>query len=167
MIYEGHTGRVNSILYDEATKRIFSASDDASIIAWNYETGEKNGVIEGHDDRVLSLSRVTDAVIASGSSDGTIRLWNTNTFSCIKIMYTDSVVFSITTTPDGRHLIAGLGDCHVDVLSVATGRCLHTLTHHIGLVYKVAISPDGRFIASCGTDGTFHLISVSPPFSRD
>jgi WD40 repeat protein len=167
MIYEGHTGRVNSILYDEAAKRIFSASDDASIIAWNYETGEKIGVIEGHDDRVLSLSRVTDTAIASGSSDGTIRLWNTKTFSCIKIMYTGGVVCSITTTPDRQHLIAGLGDCRVDVSSVATGMCLHTLTHHTDIVCKVAISPDGRFIASCGTDNTFHLISVSPPFSRE
>jgi WD40 repeat protein len=167
MIYEGHTGRVTSILYDEATNRIFSASEDASIIAWNGETGEKIGVIEGHDSRVLSLSRVTDTVIASGSCDGTIRLWNTTTFSCIKIMDMGNVVFSITTTPDRQHLIAGLGDCRVDVMSVATGMCLYTLSHHTDLVYKVAISPDGRFVASCGKDDIFHLISVSPPFSRN
>ena len=34
MIYVGHTGWVYSILYDEATKRIFSGSDDKTIIVW-------------------------------------------------------------------------------------------------------------------------------------
>jgi hypothetical protein len=30
---------------------------------------------------------------------------------------------------------------------------------------KVAVSPDGRFIASGGLDDMFHLLSVTPPFS--
>lgn len=164
-VYRGHTGWVTSILYDEATKRIFSASGDKTVIVWNDETGEKIGVMGGHTDRVLSLSRVTDTTIASGACDGTVRVWDMATFSCINTMYTGSFVFSITTTPDRQHLIVGLGDCHVDVVSVETGKCLYTLTHHTSLVHKVAISPSGRLIASCGLNGIFHLTSVFPPFS--
>jgi WD40 repeat protein len=162
-VYQGHTGWVYSILCDEATKRIFSASDDKTIIVWNSETGEKIGVMEGHRGWVRSLARVNSATIASGSNDGSIKLWNMATLTCIKSLSNGSTVRSVVATPDGQYLISGSYDNQVKVWSVASGQCLHTLSHHNGCVHKVAISSDGRFIAS--GDGTFHLVSVSPPFS--
>jgi len=164
-IYEGHTDWVQSILYDEATKRIFSASDDETIIVWNGETGEKIGVMEGHDWWVGSLAQVNSTTIASGSSDGTIKLWDMTTLVCIKTIVNGNPVNSVAATPDGQYLISGSDDGKVKVWSVATGQCLHTLSHHSIWVLKVAVSPDGRFIASVGIDNMFHLFSVSPPFS--
>jgi WD40 repeat protein len=164
-VYKGHTDWVASILYDEATKRIFSASFDMTIIVWNGETGEKIGVIEGHRDWVRSLARVNSTTIASGSGDGTIKLWNMATLACIKTISNDSHVRSVVATPDGQYLISGSDDGNVKVWSVATSQCLHTLSHHSHWALKVAVSPDGRFIASGGIDNMFHLFSVSPPFS--
>jgi WD40 repeat protein len=161
-VYEEHTGWVNSILYDEATKRIFSASGDKTIIAWNSETGEKIGVMEGHGRWVGSLARLNSTTIASGAWDGTIMLWDMTTLTCIKTISNGRPMRSVVATPDGQFLISGSDD-NVEVWSVASGQCLHTRSHHNGWVHKVAISPDGRFIAS--GDGTFHLVSVSPPFS--
>ena len=165
MIYEGHTGWVNSILYDEATNRIFSASDDDTIIVLNGETGERIGVMEGHGNWVRSLAQVNSTTIASGSSDGTIKLLDTTTLVCIKTIVNGNPVNSVAATPDGQYLISGSDDGKVKVWSVATGQCLHTLSHHSIWVLKVAVSPDGRFIASVGIDNMFHLFSVSPPFS--
>jgi len=164
-IYEGHTGCVVSILYDEATKRIFSASEDKTIIVWNSETGEIVGVMEGHRAWVNSLTRVNSTTIASGSNDGSIKLWDTATLACTKTISNGSPVNSIAATRDGQHLISGSDDNKVKVRSVATGRCLHTLSQTTNGVYKVAVSPDGRFIASAGFDNMFRLFSVSPPFS--
>jgi WD40 repeat protein len=164
-IYEGHTGWVFSILYDEATKQIFSASSDKTIIVWNSETGEKIGVMEGHRDWVGSLTRVNSTTIASGSYDDTIKLWSMATLACIKTISNGSNASSVTVTPDGQHLISGSSDYKVNVWSVATGQCLHTLSHPTYLVSKAVVSPDGRFIATCGFDNKFHLFGVSPSFS--
>jgi WD40 repeat protein len=174
MIYEG-TGWVYSILYDEATKRIFSASSDKTIIVWNGDTGEKVGVIEGHRRLVRSLVRVNATTIASGSASGmpssesddeTIKLWDIATLVCIKTMRVGGYPCSVAATSDGQYLISGSLDRKVEVWSIATGQCLHALSHHSGSVYKVAVSPDGRFIASSGkNDHMVHLFSVSPPFS--
>jgi len=162
-IYEGHTEWVLSILYDEATKRIFSASGD-DIIIWNSETGDKIGVMYGHCDFVNSLAQANGTTIASVSDDGTIKLWNTATLACIKTILNDSAMYSVSATPDGQFLITGSSDNKVNVWSVATGQCVHTLSRHKDWVYRVAVSPDGRFIASSGGDCIF-LFSVSPPFA--
>jgi WD40 repeat protein len=163
-IYEGHTGYFRSILYDEATKRIFAPSHDTTIIVWNGETGEKIRVMEGHRDWVGSLVRVNSTTIASGSGDGTIKLWNMTTLTCIKTIANERAVWSLAATPDGQYLISGSDDNKVRVRSVTTGQCMHTLAHHQDCVAKVAISPDGRFIASNGYDNSFHLLGVTPPF---
>ena len=163
-VYRGHTDWVSSVLYDETTKRIFSASDDATIIVWNGETGEKIGVMEGHGHWVRSLTRVNSTTIASGSVDGTIKLWGMATLACIKTMSIGKGVHSVAVTPDGQYLISGTDDSKVKVRSVATGQCLHNLACHNGRVCKVAVSPDGRFIASSGYDNKVYLHSVSPPF---
>jgi len=164
-IYEGHTDWVQSILYDEATKRIFSASDDETIIVWNGETGERIAVLEGHGDRVWSLARVNSTTIASGSDDGTIKLWDMATLVCIETISNGRRVYSVAATPDGQYLISGSSERELKVWSVATGQCLYTLSHRDFWALKVAVSPDGRFIASCECGYNFHLLSVSPPFS--
>jgi WD40 repeat protein len=164
-IYQGHTDRVFSILYDKPTKRIFSASDDMMIIVWNGDTGERFGVMEEHRDYVKSLAQVNSTTIASGSDDGTIKLWDMTTLACIKTIANGSTVRSLVATPDGQYLISGSGDNKVNVWSVATGQCVHTLSHHTSYVLKVAVSPDGRFIASGGHDGMVHLFSASTPLS--
>jgi WD40 repeat protein len=164
-VYRGHTDWVDSILYDEATKRIFSASHDQTIIVWSSDTGEKVGVMEGHRRWVRSLTRMNSTTIASGSNGGTIKLWDMATLTCIKTILNGSTVYSVAATPDGQYVISGSDDGKVKVWSVATGQCLHTLAHHHDCVHKVAISPDGRFIAWHGYDDMVHLHSVSPPFA--
>ena len=165
MIYEGHTEWVLSILYDEATKRIFSASADMTIIVWNSETGEKIRVMEGHCNWVRSLTRVNSTTIASGSCDRTIKIWDMTTLICIKTISNGSMVQSVAATSDGQYVISGSHDTNVRVWSVATGQCLHTLSYHTCVVARVAVSPCGRFIASNGATGRLFLTRISPSFS--
>jgi WD40 repeat protein len=165
--YGWHDAWVYAILYDEATDRIFSSlRRDKAIVVWNSDTGEKVGEMKGHDGGAESLAWVNGTTIAScsGFYDGTIKLWNTATLTCIKTISALDVRY-VVATPDGQHLITGRDGDKVKVWSVATGQCLHTLSHHTKCVRIVAVSPDGRFIASSGYDRMLYLFKVSPPFS--
>lgn len=161
-VYEWHRGHVYSILYDESTNRIFSASYDRTIVVWNGETGEKIGVMEGHCAGVRSLARVNSATIASSDDDGAVKMWSMATLACIETFSVGGYVNSVAATPDRQYLIYGSGE--TESRSVLTGQRVHTLSHHRHWVLKVAVSPDGRFLATGGLDCMFHLFGISPPF---
>jgi WD40 repeat protein len=161
----GHTGDVRSILYEEKSKRIFSASNDKSIICWDYVTYKKVGVVNGHKNAVVSLSWVNATTIVSGSWDRTIKVWDITSGTCLKTLSENTeYVNSVAVTPDGDHIISESDGKAVKITSISTGVCIHTLSHHSFGVRKVAISPNGRFIGSGGLDHMFFLHEVSPPF---
>jgi WD40 repeat protein len=57
---------------------------------------------------------------------------------------------------DWRHneLIRSIASGSVRVWDTATGALQLTLRGHIGLIYNVSFSPDGRWLASYAADGT-------------
>jgi WD40 repeat protein len=54
--------------------RIASASDDGSIMIWNYQTGEQIFVLAGHTRPITCLLLLDLHTLISGSSDRTIRI---------------------------------------------------------------------------------------------
>jgi len=61
-------------------------------------------------------------------------------------------VYSASFFPDGGRVVTSGDDGRVRVWNVRTGRLLHEIEGPGGTVSDVAVSPDGRLIASC-TDG--------------
>jgi hypothetical protein len=56
-------------------------------------------------------------------------------------------------SPDGKTLVSAGFDGHVRVWDLATKKQLHALKADAGTVYGVAVSSDGKLIASAGRDG--------------
>ena len=59
----------------------------------------------------------------------------------------------MTCTPDGRRIIASDTDLVIHVFDVATGKDQGTLTGHTGWPSELAVSPDGRRLASASGAG--------------
>jgi WD40 repeat protein len=133
--------------------------------------------LTGHTDAVSSVAFSPDGkLLASGSWDKTIKLWDVASGSLVRTLSGHtSGVRSVAFSPDGRLLASGscrerIGTgiivCIKGELNlrweVASGRfVVFSLAAHTGWVTSVAFSPDGRLLASGSFDETIKLWDVT------
>ncbi|MEM9090845.1 MAG: NB-ARC domain-containing protein [Cyanobacteria bacterium P01_F01_bin.53] len=101
------------------------------------------------------------ALMASGSHDQTIKLWNIGTGQCLKTLrghtnWVQVVVFS----PCGSYLASGSYDKTIRLWDVHSGNCLQTLSGHGGRILWVTFTPDGQQLVSASEDKTVRVWDV-------
>jgi WD40 repeat protein/serine/threonine protein kinase len=114
---------------------------------------------EGHTNSVKSVCLSGDGRLAlSGSSDQTVRLWETETGRCLRTFqgHTDTVT-SVSLSGDSRWALSGSGDKTMRLWEVATGTSLRTFEGHTNSVHSVSLSGDGRLALSGGINQTVRL----------
>ncbi|GMU81628.1 MAG: hypothetical protein AMXMBFR47_14990 [Planctomycetota bacterium] len=145
------------------SRRIWLPGDLASEEhAWNIETGEvetisRNALRELADDRVSPDGRWMARIVGSESSlvivslqdSGTARKITTGVARATFNRAGDKVLTAMGETPVARP--------HISVLDAATGAMLLELAGHIGDVFDIRFSPDGKRFASCGRDGSIRI----------
>jgi WD40 repeat protein/transcriptional regulator with XRE-family HTH domain len=118
--------------------------------------------LSGHTDVVEAVAYSPDGRwIATGSRDGTARVWDAATGAGLLTLagHTTSVV-SVAFSPDGTHLATGSLDGTAKLWDVASGQLLQNLPGHTAGVTSVAFSPDGTRLAVASLDGTTRLYEL-------
>lgn len=83
----GHRSPVTRVLFHPVYSVMVTASEDATVKVWDYETGDFERTLKGHTDAVQDLSfDHTGKVLASCSADMSVKLWDFHEFECIKTM---------------------------------------------------------------------------------
>ncbi|MDE3258695.1 MAG: Ig-like domain-containing protein [Gemmatimonadota bacterium] len=127
------------------------------------DSPEQIATLEGHTRAANSVAFSPDgATLASGSDDGTLKLWNVATQTGVATLegHTGGVN-SVAFSPDGATLASGSDDGTLKLWNVATQTGVATLEGHTGGVNSVAFSPDGATLASGSDDGTLKLWDVA------
>jgi WD40 repeat protein len=116
-------------------------------------------VLKGHSDRVLAVVFSPDGqLVASASSDTTVRVWETATGYCRSVLEGHShEVSAVAFSPDGQLVASASSDTTVRVWETATGYCRSVLEGHSHEVSAVAFSPDGQLVASGSPDRTVRV----------
>lgn len=117
------------------------------------------GTLSGHAWAVLTVAFSPDGkVLATGSEDNTIKLWEVNTGKMIDTLSGHSwSVVALAFSTDGEMLVSGSWDKTVKLWMVHTKKEIMTLFGHVDSVSAVAVSPDAQLIASGSRDKTIKL----------
>ena len=114
--------------------------------------------LRGHTDVITRLAWSPDGrLLASGSGDNTVRVWNaaTGTAEWVRDGHA-KIVYSVAWSRDGL-LASGAGDKTIRLWNAATGQWQRTLEGHDDRVFCVAWSSDGKTLASGAADNSIRL----------
>ena len=145
-----------------------TGSGDKRIQLWKIHTDNsdklspENFFLEGHNDSVWILDFSKDGQnLASGSLDGTVRLWDLNLrIERLKLAGHTGGIKALAYTEDNRILACGTGlDGVLRLWDAGTSGQLSILLAHTGLNEVVTFSSDGRTLASSGTEDRTILLS--------
>jgi len=135
--------------------------DDPTVRVWDTATGKEAFKFAGHTKPVYGVAfHPKAAVLASSSSDGTVRLWSLNGGKRRELKGHTSHVYRCVFSPDGKLLATAGHDKTVRVWDTAKGEVMAVLRGAQDPVYTVAFSADGKWLAAGGEDRNVRCWSV-------
>jgi WD40 repeat protein/predicted Ser/Thr protein kinase len=172
-VVHGHSGAVTDLAFAPDGSRLASLSyatrlpgmeGDGTARVWNVDPRASLPVLRGHDNYVYPVAYTADGrLIASGSWDGTVRLWDAATGRPIGApLPQGGTVRALALSPDGKRLVA-MGD-ETDGLrawDVATRRHVATYKTTDNRLWAVAYRPGGAHLAVLGPDHVIEILDAA------
>jgi len=167
---QGQVDFIWCMVFSPDRHTLASGSDNGTLMLWEAETGSPYGPgrLQGpFCPRVNSIAFSPNGrLLACASRDGTIALFDTMTGKPQRFEGHRSPVLSIAFSPDGRWLFSGSESCKVklwdledlgDIWRIGIGGKVWRAYHFQSPVLGIAVSPDGRTLASGCWDHTAWL----------
>lgn len=120
-------------------------------------TGKQSLLLSGHGDLVESVAFSSKAILlASGSDDNTVRLWQSSGQNVSTFTGHSADVNSVAWSPDDSFIASGSGDNTIRIWN-SNGQLITTLRGHTDVVTSVAWHRDGQTLMSGSWDGTVRI----------
>jgi WD40 repeat protein len=174
------------VAFNSDGRQLASASQDRTVRVWDVAAAREIHTLNSHNDTVFAVAFGRDGRLVSGSYDGTTKVWDARTGALVQTLEgPEARARGLALSADGKRVATSSitppyqvwrWDVHERENGLQFEKRPPPLTGHNGPAFVVAFSPDGKSVASAGTDGQLILwdaatgqkqISLARPRSRD
>ena len=132
------------------------------IGVWNMDNRNRTVIAGTNSSFGNNLEFCSSNKTLAVANRNTVQIWNTSTFQKVaESQQTSSMITSLIALKNGDYIFVGRRDGTITLLSVPKLNVIKKWKAHSSLVYGLAISPDGKTIASGGGDQIINLWGVS------
>lgn len=151
-------------VHEEGSKRL--APLDCLKLLKQFSSKEKynplqacQAIVEGHGEVFCVLLSLDGRRIVSGNRDGTIRIRDSKTAECLKMIKRGGFnsVSSVALNANGMLIVSGSRDGTIQIWNSATDKRHDCFPVHQDAICSVAVSSDGSRIVSGSVDGTIRI----------
>ena len=158
---EGHRGWVRKLVFSSDSRLLYSASKDQSIRSWNVEQKREIAEWRGHTGQPTGLALSPDGrALVSCATDGSVRLWDLqgprHPPAYVALPF-PVAPFGAPFTADSRRVITASLTNLVTIWDVASAKAIEEIPALGTNNYSVALSPDERWVAAGGFDGSLKV----------
>jgi WD40 repeat protein len=158
IVLRGHLGPVTQATFSPDGTRVLTASADGTARLWNVDGERPSSVLlKKHSDRLMSGAFSADGTRAlTIAADGAALSWDTASGQSAPLdLAGPGSLQDATITADGRHVAtAASTDDTVQVWDLGRDRpAAVRLPNYKSKVLKMALGPDGRYLATISADG--------------
>ena len=136
------------------------------IRIWQLDSSNKSNqipdqILKGHHDNIWSIALNPDGTkIVSGSSDRTVKIWNSQTGECLKTLIGHNrPVLSVVFSPDGNTIASCGGHSIIKLWNSQSGECVQTIQERASYIIK--FNSNGSILASGHTSGYIKLWDIN------
>lgn len=157
-----HTLGRGLLLAVQAYKTAPTAQARGALIGGLVKTEGMVAYLNAHAGAVNAVAfDPVEPVLASGSVDGSVVLWNYGTGRRTTLRAVSEPINGVAFSPGGNIVAAASDDGSVNIFDAATGKRLRTLRGNAGQVYGVAFDPARNIVASVNENGSVILWNVA------
>lgn len=168
--FSGHTDEVNAVKWDPSGTLLASCSDDCTAKVWDV-TSDSTGPLQDFKSHRQEIYTVKwsptgpgsqnphkQRILATASFDGSVRLWNVEDGSCIRVFsrHRDSV-YSVAFSPSGSFLASGSLAGQLYIWNVQEGVPVKSYKGK-GDIFEVAWNKEETRVAACFSSNTVAIL---------
>ncbi|MGD9644979.1 MAG: c-type cytochrome domain-containing protein [Pirellulales bacterium] len=162
----GHSAAVAGLVFSADGARLFSSSEDHTIRGWDAVAGQPLGTIITLAP-VAGLALAPDGErLASASADGSVRTWLPPVApSTSELVSAPAALLAAAATPDALSVALACADGQLLLFDAGKNEVRRTWSPHGAGPISVAISPDGKWLATGGADSQVRVWDIGALFA--
>lgn len=134
----------NIALKEKSSKKQDDATDYTRSLAVD---------MPAHRADIRSLALSSDDKMLASASNGSLKIWNVKTQSCIRT-FECGYALCCAFLPGDKVVVVGTKEGKIEVFDVASAMLLDEVAAHDGAIWSLQVHPDGRSMVSGSADKT-------------